>query len=100
VISKGGRGGRRKFPNVFTEHGVAMLSSVLKSNKAIEINIMIIRAFIKIREPLATHKKLAMKIAQLETKYDEQFVAVFNALKHLMKEPEKKRAKIGCRVYA
>lgn len=88
-------GGRRKIPYVFTEHGVAMLSSVLNSHKAIEINIMIIRAFIKIREILSTHKQLAMKIAQMETKYDEQFVAVFNALKHLMKEPEKKKAKIG-----
>lgn len=80
---------------MFTEHGVAMLSSVLNSDKAAEINIMIIRAFIKIRELLSTHKNLAMKIAQLETKYDEQFVIVFNALKHLMKEPEKKKVKIG-----
>ena len=85
-------------PYVFTEHGVAMLSSVLNSNKAIEINIMIIRAFIKIRELLSTHKKLAMKIAQLEIKYDEQFVVVFNALKHLTKEPEKKKVQIGFRV--
>jgi hypothetical protein len=99
VISKKGRGGRRKLPFVFTEHGVAMLSSVLNSKKAIEINIMIIRAFIKIRELLGTHKKLAMKIAQLETKYDEQFVIVFNALKHLMKEPEKKNiGHIGFRI--
>ena len=52
---------------------------------------MIIRAFIKIRELLSTHKKLAIKIAQLESKYDEQFVVVFNALKHLMKEPEKRK---------
>jgi len=80
------RGEHSKYlPYAFTEHGVAMLSSILSSNKAVEINIMIIRAFIKIRELLSTHKKLAMKIAQLETKYDEQFVAVFNALKHLMK---------------
>jgi hypothetical protein len=97
VISKDGRGGRRKLPYVFTEHGVAMLSSILNSKKAVEINIMIIRAFIKIRELLSTHKKLAMKIAQLETKYDEQFVVVFNALKHLMKEPEKKKVQIGFR---
>jgi hypothetical protein len=59
---------------------------------------MIVRAFIKIRELLSTHKKLAMKIAQLETKYDEQFVAVFNALKHLIKQPEKKKTQIGFRV--
>jgi hypothetical protein len=98
VISKDGRGGRRKLPYVFTEHGVAMLSSILNSKKAVEINIMIIRAFIKIRELLSTHKKLAMKIAQLETKYDEQFVVVFNALKHLMKEPEKKKVQIGFRL--
>ncbi len=82
-------------PFVFTEHGVAMLSSVLNSDKAIEINILIIRAFIKIRELLSTHKKLAIKIAQLEAKYDEQFVTVFNALKYLIKEPEKKKSRIG-----
>jgi hypothetical protein len=93
-----GRGGRRHLPYVFTEHGVAMLSSVLKSDKAAKINVMIVKAFIKIRELLTTHKKLAMKIAQMETKYDEQFVAVFNALKHLMKEPEKKKSRIGFRV--
>lgn len=91
-------GGRRYENYVFTEHGVAMLSSVLNSEKAIEINIMIIRAFIKIRELLSTHKQLAIKIAQLESKYDEQFVAVFNALKYLMKEPEKKKTQIGFRV--
>jgi len=92
-------GGHRYLPYAFTEHGVAMLSSVLTSSKAIQINIMIIKAFIKIREILSTHKKLAIKIAQLETKYDEQFVMVFNALKHLMKEPEKKKiGQIGFKV--
>jgi phage regulator Rha-like protein len=92
-------GGHRYLPYAFTEHGVAMLSSVLNSSKAIQINIMIIKAFIKIREILSTHKKLAIKIAQLETKYDEQFVMVFNALKHLMKEPEKKKiGQIGFKV--
>jgi phage regulator Rha-like protein len=91
-------GGHRYLPYVFTEYGVAMLSSVLNSKKAIQINVMIIRSFIKIRELLSTHKKLAMKIAQLETKHDEQFVAVFNALKHLMKEPEREKVRIGFRV--
>jgi hypothetical protein len=91
-------GGSRYENYVFTEHGVAMISSILNSRKAIEINILIIRAFIKMRELLATHKNLAMKIAQLEIKYDDQFVAVFNALKHLMKEPDKKKAQIGFKV--
>jgi phage regulator Rha-like protein len=78
-------------PYVFTEQGVAMLSSLLNGKKAAWINVLIVRAFIKIREMLASHRDMAIKIAQLETKYDEQFVIVFNALKHLMIEPEKKK---------
>ncbi|HRU39326.1 MAG TPA: ORF6N domain-containing protein [Candidatus Goldiibacteriota bacterium] len=81
------RGGHSKYEAYgFTEHGVAMLSGILRSGKAVEINILIIRAFIKIRELLSAHKKLAMKIAQLEAKHDEQFVAVFNALQQLAKQ--------------
>ncbi len=82
----------------FTEQGVAMLSSVLKSKKAVKVNIMIMRAFVKIRELLGSHKKLAEKIEQLEKRYDKQFSLVFSALKELIKEPEKsKKKEIGFR---
>jgi hypothetical protein len=70
VISKRGRGGRRHLPYVFTEQGVAMLSSVLNSSKAIQVNIEIIRAFVRLRQLIATHKDLARKLDALEKKYD------------------------------
>jgi phage regulator Rha-like protein len=66
-ISKEGRGGRRYLPYAFTEHGVAMLSSILNSKRAVEMNILIIRAFVKLREMLATHKDLAARMEKLET---------------------------------
>lgn len=77
------RGGRRYNPYVFTEHGVAMLSSVLHSERAIQVNIAIIRAFIKLREMLATHKDLASKLDELESRYDAQFSDVFEAIRKL-----------------
>jgi hypothetical protein len=82
VISN--RGGRRYMPYVFTEHGVAMLSSVLSSQRAVQMNILIIRAFIKLREMLATHKDLARKLDEMEKKYDYQFKVVFDAIRDLM----------------
>ena len=75
-----------KFSNrvrVFTEQGVAMLSSVLRSGRAIEVNIQIMRAFVRLREMLATHKDLAQKLEKLEKKYDKQFQAVFEAIRQL-----------------
>jgi hypothetical protein len=83
VISNA-RGGRRYAPYVFTEQGVAMLSSVLKSPRAIQVNIQIMRAFVRLREMLATHADLMRKIEAMERKYDGQFVAVFEAIRELM----------------
>src|SRR6185369_10252195 len=75
-----GRGGRRTPPYAFTEQGVAMLSSVLNSERAIEVNIGIMRAFVRLRAMLASHADLARRLNELEQKYDEQFSAVFEAI--------------------
>jgi len=95
VTSKIGRGGRRYLPYVFTEQGVAMLSSVLKSERAIQVNIAIMRSFVKIREMLAGHKDLARKLEDMEKKYDSQFRVVFDAIRQLMTPPEPKKRLIG-----
>jgi len=83
-----GWGGRRQLPYVFTEQGVAMLSSVLKSKTSIQVNIAIMRTFVEIRGILAGNKELASKLFELEKKYDAQFKAVFDAIRHLMRQPE------------
>ena len=75
-------------PYAFTEQGVAMLSSVLKSKRAVQVNIEIMRAFVRLREILSTHKDLARKLEELEKKYDEQFAVVFRAIRELMAPPE------------
>ncbi len=80
--SWGGR--RRAAPYAFTEQGVAMLSSVLKSKRAVQVNIEIMRAFVKLREMLSSHKDLALKLAEMEKKYDSQFKVVFDAIRELM----------------
>ena len=96
VTLKKGRGQHRKYiPYVFTEQGVAMLSSVLKSERAIQVNIAIMRSFVKIREMLSAHKDLARKLEEMEKKYDAQFRVVFEAIRQLMKPPEKAKRKIG-----
>jgi phage regulator Rha-like protein len=79
----------------FTEQGVAMLSSVLNSERAIQVNIQIMRAFTALREMLATHKGLREKIEAMEKKYDYQFQAVFDAIKRLISPPEKPKGKMG-----
>ncbi|MBI2606580.1 MAG: ORF6N domain-containing protein [Deltaproteobacteria bacterium] len=85
VILKTGRGQHRKYlPLAFTEQGVAMLSSVLNSERAVQVNIAIMRTFVKIREMLETHKELAKRLDQLERKYDRRFKAVFEAIRQLM----------------
>ena len=92
------RGQHLKYlPYVFTEQGVAMLSSVLKSKRAALVNIAIMRAFVKLREIMATHKELRQKIEEMEKKYDGQFRDVFEAIKRLMAYPNEgyKRTKIG-----
>jgi phage regulator Rha-like protein len=96
VTLKKGRGQHRKYPHyVFTEQGVAMLSSVLNSERAVEVNIQIMRTFIKIREMLTTHKDLKQKIGEMEKKYDSQFKVVFEAIRQLLEQPKKQRKRIG-----
>jgi len=79
----------------FTEHGVAMLSSVLNSPRAVQVNIQIMRTFAKLREIISQHKDLATRLDELEKKYDAQFKVVFQAIRELMKPPETKRRPIG-----
>jgi len=88
-------GGRRYAPYAFTEQGVAMLSSVLRSKRAIQVNIEIMRAFVRLRRILASHADLARKLDLLEKKYDTQFKVVFDAIRELMKPPETKKRPIG-----
>lgn len=95
VISRWG--GRRYPPYAFTEQGVAMLSSVLRSKRAVQVNIEIMRAFVRLRQILSSHKELARKLNELERKYDAQFKAVFDAIRQLMTPPEGKRKHIGFR---
>lgn len=92
-----GRGRHRKFlPYAFTEQGVAMLSTVVNSERAILVNIEIMRSFVRLRDILSTHKDLARKLQELEQKYDSQFSAVFEAIRHLMTPPEvTKKRRIG-----
>ena len=93
---KRGRGLHRKYlPYVFTEQGVAMLSSALNSERAIFVNIEIMRAFVRLREILATHKDLARKLEELEKNYDEQFRIVFEAIRQLMTPPDPPKRRIG-----
>lgn len=91
-------GGRRYLPYAFTEQGVAMLSSVLNSERAVKVNIEIMRAFVRLRQMLASNAELARKLDALEKKYDHQFKVVFDAIKQLMIPPDtKKKSKIGFR---
>ena len=85
--SNTGRGGRRTLPYVFTEQGVAMLSTVLNSKRAIGVNIAIMRTFVRLRQILATHKDLAERLAAMGRKYDQRFKVVFDILKQLMEAP-------------
>jgi hypothetical protein len=91
------RGGRRYPPFAFTEQGVAMLSSVLRSKRAIHVNIEIMRAFVKLRGLLASHEDLARKLDALERKYDGQFRIVFDAIRQLMVGNATKKRRIGFR---
>jgi hypothetical protein len=85
-------------PYAFTEHGVAMLSSVLNSERAIHVNMQIIRTFIRLREVASTSKEVSRKLKEFELKYDAQFRLVFQAIRDLMKLPEKPRRPIGFQV--
>jgi hypothetical protein len=101
-ISKPSRGGRRRSrPFVFTEQGVAMLSSVLQSERAVKINIAIMRAFVKLREMLETNRELARKFLELEQrvgKHDEEITAILEAIRQLIAPPKKARREIGFHV--
>ncbi len=90
-------GGTRKLPKAFTEQGVAMLSSVLHSKRAIQVNVEIMRAFVRLRQMLASNAGLARKLTSLEKKYDAQFKVVFDAIRSLMTPPEKPKSRIGFR---
>ena len=91
--------GLRRRPYAFTEQGVAMLSSVLHSERAVDVNIEIMRAFVRLRQMLASHEELARKLDALEKKYDAQFRVVFDAIRLLMAPltPEQKKRRIGFR---
>lgn len=84
-------------PYAFTEQGVAMLSSVLRSKRAITVNIEIMRAFVKLRQILASHAELSRRLDQLESQYNKQFKVVFDAIRKLMTSPARKRKEIGFR---
>ena len=85
----------KKSPYAFTEQGVAMLSGVLNSDRAIAVNVAIMRAFVKLREMIASHRDLARRLNELERKYDAQFRGVFDAIRELMEPPVKPRPRIG-----
>jgi ORF6N domain len=96
-----GRGGRRHRPYAFTEQGIAMLSSVLNSDRAIRVNIAIMRAFVKLRQMLETNRELARKFSELERrvgKHDQEIAAILEAIRQLMAPPEKPRREIGFHV--
>ena len=95
AISSSDWGGRRHPPYAFTEQGVAMLSSVLRSKRAVEVNIQIMRTFVRLRQLLATNAELARKLEALEKRYDTQFKVVFDAIRQLMAPSEPKKRKIG-----
>lgn len=95
--SNEGRGGRRYLPYVFTEQGVAMLSSVLRSERAVQVNIAIMRAFVTMRDLLSSDDSLARKILNLERKYDKQFEIVFDAIRRLIEAPPAPKRRMGFR---
>jgi hypothetical protein len=88
-------GGRRYLPFAFTEHGAIMAANVLSSPRAIQASVQVVRAFVRLRQILASHADLARKLAQLEKKYDRQFKVVFEAIRRLMTPPEPKKRPIG-----
>lgn len=91
-------GGRRYSPYVFTQEGVAMLSGVLKSERAVKVNIEIMRAFVRYRGIMAAHQELIQRLDVLESRYDQQFAVVFDAIRQLMTPPDEAKGRIGFRV--
>lgn len=95
ISKRSGRGGRRYLPYVFTEQGVAMLSSVLHSERAARVNVSIMRTFVRLREIISSNKELAGRLDELEKKYDAQFKIVFVAIRALIAPPYKPKKRIG-----
>ena len=95
IVTSSLHGGRRYRPMAFTEQGVAMLSSVLRSSRAVEVNIAIMRTFVQLRRLMDSNRDLARKIEALEKKYDENFAVVFDAIKQLLAVPDPPRKRIG-----
>ena len=93
--AEGGRGGRRYLPYAFTEQGVAMLSSVLRSERAVQVNIEIMRAFVRLRRMVAMNEELARRLDELEERYDEQFGLVFDAIRELVAPPVPQTRRLG-----
>ena len=94
AISKG-QGGRRYLPYAFTEHGAIMAATVLNSKIAVQASVQVVRAFIKLRQMLASNAELASRLSELENKYDAQFKVVFDAIRKLMTPPQTARKQIG-----
>jgi len=84
-------------PSAFTQHGALMLASVLSSQRAVEASVFVVRAFVKLREMLGSHRELARRLEEMEKKYDAQFKVVFDVIRQLTKPPEKPRRRIGFR---
>ncbi len=97
VTSNVGRGGQRRLSHAFTEQGVAMLSSVLRSPRAVMVNIQIIRTFTRLRELLADNEHLRLKLEAMEARYDKNFKVVFDAIRLLLKEGDEPKTEIGFR---
>ncbi len=95
MSKRSGRGGRRYVPYAFTEQGVAMLSSVLRSKRAVQVNIAIMRTFVRLREMIASNKELAKCLNELEKKYDAQFKVVFDTIRALMAPADEPQRRIG-----
>jgi hypothetical protein len=98
ATSKPGRGGRRYLPYVFTEHGAIMAATILNSQRAVEMSVFVVRAFIQLRDVLSSHKKLAAKLDELERKlasHDRDITMIVNAIRHLMAPPSQKKRQIG-----
>jgi len=98
IVTSSWGGLRRAVPYAFTEQGVAMLSSILRSKRAVRVNIEIMRAFVRLRQMLAGNAELRKRLEELEMKYDSQFKVVFDALRELMTPPEPPRRRIGFQV--
>lgn len=98
IATSNGRGGRRYLPYVFTEHGAIMLASVLNSERAIEASVFVVRAFVRLRSLLSTHKEIAGKLTEIESRltgHDEDIAALLSAIRQLMATPEAKKKRIG-----